>query len=46
LAENGHNQALAEAIASTRTEELQSLSEDLGPLDLFEASGAVQLTLP
>jgi hypothetical protein len=35
LAETGHKQALASAIAEARSEELKRLAEDLGQLDLF-----------
>jgi hypothetical protein len=44
VADNGHKQALAEAIASARAEELKSLAEDLGQLDLFDAAGTAQST--
>jgi hypothetical protein len=44
MVENGHKQALTEAIAEARTEELRRFAEDLGQLDLFEAAGTVQST--
>jgi hypothetical protein len=44
MVENGHKEALDDAIASARSEELKSFVEDLGQLDLFEVSGAVQST--
>jgi hypothetical protein len=44
MVENGHKQALADAIAEARSEELKRFAEDLGQLDLFDAAGSVQST--
>jgi hypothetical protein len=44
MVENGHKQALADAIAEARAEELKKFSEDLAQLDLFEPNGTVQST--
>jgi hypothetical protein len=42
MVENGHKQALADAIAEARSEELQRERSETGQFDLFEANGSVQ----
>jgi hypothetical protein len=42
MVENGHKQALADAIAEARSEELKRLREELTQLDLFAPNGTVQ----
>jgi hypothetical protein len=44
MIENGHKQALADAIAEARAEELQREQNETGQFDLFAAFGGVQST--
>jgi hypothetical protein len=44
MVENGHKQALAEAIAEARAEELQRQQNEARQFDLFAAFGGVQST--
>ena len=44
LAETGSSQALAEAVAEARAEELQRVAEEAGQLDLFDVAGGAQAT--
>jgi hypothetical protein len=44
MVENGHKQALADAIAEARSEELARLAADLGNVGQLDLFGAVQST--